>query len=290
MGDHSKGLLITLAGVFLVVPDALFVRLIDAEPLVIAFWRALFSGLILLVWMALRHRGALPEKVVALGWRGLVYAGALGLSGTLFVLAVSMTSVANVVFIIAAMPIFAALLSWLLLGERPDRRMVVTIAVVIAGLGIIALGSDRDGTASLAGNLVALAVAAVFALALTVIRTLKDRSVLPMAPLAQLGTAGVLAFFVPLSLLAPGTMALILLHGVFIAGSTAFLSLGPRYLPSAEVALLILGESVLSPILVWLVIGENPGAGSIIGGAIVIGMLTISNLLVLRRARPPRPS
>ena len=61
--------------------------------------------------------------------------------------------------------------------------------------------------------------------------------------------------------------------------------LGPRYLSSAEVALLILLESVLAPLLVWAVVGEDPGRWALVGGAVVIGALLVSNLIALRRRR-----
>ena len=73
-------------------------------------------------------------------------------------------------------------------------------------------------------------------------------------------------------------------HGAFIAAATCLLTLGPRYISSAEVSLLILLESVLAPILVWFVIGEDPGVWALIGGAVVVGALLVSNLVALRRA------
>ena len=48
MNNQIKGLLITALGVFLVVPDSLFVRLIDAEPMVITFWRSIVSSAFIL--------------------------------------------------------------------------------------------------------------------------------------------------------------------------------------------------------------------------------------------------
>ena len=86
------------------------------------------------------------------------------------------------------------------------------------------------------------------------------------------------------------------LHGgFFVTISTALLAIGPRYLPSAEVALLILVESVLAPILAWVVVGEDPGKWALIGGAVVVGALAVSNMIALMRGRrvavkpgPPR--
>ena len=76
---------------------------------------------------------------------------------------------------------------------------------------------------------------------------------------------------------------LLAMHGGFIAIATCLLALGPRYISSAEVSLLILLESVLAPILVWAVVGEDPGRWAILGGAVVIGALVVSNLIVLMR-------
>ena len=72
-------------------------------------------------------------------------------------------------------------------------------------------------------------------------------------------------------------------HGAFIGAASCFLALGPRYISSAEVSLLVLLESVLAPLLVWAVIGENPGPWALTGGAVVIGAILVSNLFALRR-------
>ncbi len=79
-------------------------------------------------------------------------------------------------------------------------------------------------------------------------------------------------------------------HGLFILGSAVLLALGPRYISSAEVGLLVLLETALAPLLVWLVVGERPGAYALAGGAIVLGALLISNLLALRREVRSRSS
>lgn len=285
MTDHFRGLAITVLGVLFVVPDSLFVRLIEADALTVAFWRSLLSGLVIgLVVLGQQRTGAV-RALARMGRHGPVYALFLGMSGVLFVLAVSLTSVANVVFIIAAMPVFAALFGRVFLGERIGRRMALTILVVAAGLGVIAYGSGATEGASLAGDLVALCVAASFAAALTTARGLRQMSMVPAIPLANLGAALALWPFVDPLAVPSGQWGLVALHGgVFIAVSTVLLALGPRYLPSVEVALMILLESVLAPLLVWAVLGENPGTWALAGGALVIGALVVSNLvLVLRR-------
>ena len=285
MNDHLKGLLITTLGVLFVVPDSLFVRLIAAEPLEVAFWRGMSSGLIILVGLLLVQGTRGFGEVLRCGWPGVIYMLLIGSTTPGFVMAVTQTSVANVVFIFASMPIFSAVFSLIFLGEPIRLRMVLTMVVVLAGLGIIAYGSEESDVASWKGDLWALYVTIAYAGALTAVRMVRSISMIPAIPIAYIGSALVMwPFAAPLAVF-PGQWELFAGHGAFIAVATCFLTLGPRYISSAEVSLLILLESVLAPLLVWAVIGENPGPWALVGGAVVIGALFVSNLVVLVRKR-----
>jgi len=283
MTDHSKGLFITTLGVLFVTPDSLFVRLIDGDPVVTAFWRALFSGLIIFAAVLTMNGPAGFKAVSRTGWRGALFVCLIGSTAPAFVFAVSSTSVANVVFILASMPVFAALFSRVFLQEPVTVRTMLTIAAVLAGLGVIALGTQTSTEASWTGNLWALYTSAVFAGAITVLRRLKNVSMVPALPAAFLGTALVLApFGSPLEGFTDH-WPLYLAHGSFIGVSACLMSIGPRYISPAEVALLILLESIFAPVLVWAIVGENPGGYALAGGSIVVGALVVSNAYALFR-------
>ena len=283
MNDHAKGLILTTLGVLLVVPDSLFVRLIDAEPLVTAFWRGLSSGLIILIGLLAFQGTRGISSVLRTGWPGVIYVVMIGSTTFGFVQAITYTSVANVVFIFATIPIFAAIFSRIFLGEPISKRITVTMMVVICGLGVIAYGSGQSELSSWKGDLWALYVSAAYAAALTAVRKVKDTMMIPAIPIAYLAAAAILWTMTdPLPALQVNWQ-LIAGHGVFIGLASCFLTLGPRYISSAEVSLLVLLESVLAPILVWFVIGEDPGQWTIVGGAIVIGALLASNFVALRR-------
>ncbi|MDQ2089212.1 DMT family transporter [Marimonas arenosa] len=285
MSDQLKGLLITLTGVLFVVPDSLFVRLIGGEALVVSFWRGAISGALILGWVLL-FRGIGPIRMaLGTGWYGLVFFVATGGAGILFVLAVSLTSVANVVLIIAAMPVFASIYSRIFLGEPISPRMVVTMAAVAVGLAIIAYGSGENARAHWTGDLLALGVTALFPAGLTAARKVRHVSMVPMVAMGYLAASALLMLVIsPLDVPA-GKWGFVALHGVFITVSAIGLALGPRYIPSAEVGLLILLESVLAPLLAWAVIGEHPGGWALAGGAIVVGALAVSNTVALARQR-----
>lgn len=291
MNDQLRGLILTTLGVLLVVPDSLFVRLIVADPMVTAFWRSMVAGgLVLIGVLAVQGAGSF-RAVLAAGWPALIYMALIATTAPGFVLAITQTSVANAVFIFAATPIFAAVFSRIFLGEPIRVRMVVTMAVVMMGLGIIAYGSGSNDVASWRGDIWAVYVSAAYAAALTALRGVKDVSMIPAIPIAYISAAFVLFWVTdPLPVFAAQS-PLLLGHGAFIAAATCLLTLGPRYISSPEVSLLILLESVLAPVLVWAVIGEDPGGWALIGGAVVIGALVVSNLVALRRSKlgPVRP-
>ena len=282
MSNHLKGLIITTFGMLFVVPDSLFVRLIDAEPMVIAFWRGMISGLIILV-AVLTFQGLRGfSAVIRTGRTGLIYMLLIGSTTPGFVMAVSHTSVANVVFIFATIPIFAAVFSRIFLHEPISTRMVLTMIVVLIGLGMIAYGSGSTEIASWKGDLWALYVSMAYAAALTAIRKVKETPMIPAIPIAYIGSSAMIGLFVfPLPAFEIHWL-LFLGHGAFIGVATCLLTLGPRFISAPEVALFVLLESVLAPLLVWAIIGENPGHWTLAGGTVVIGALLISNLLALR--------
>ncbi|MEO9648605.1 MAG: EamA family transporter [Roseobacter sp.] len=165
--------------------------------------------------------------------------------------------------------------------------MLLTMGAVIVGLGIIAYGSgDAEGT-SLLGDVLALGVSAFFAAALTAARCVKHISMVPGVAMGYGGAALLLLPFAdPLSV-PPAQTGLVLLYGLFILGSSILLAIGPRYIKSAEVGLLVLLESALAPLLAWAVIGETVRPLTLIGGGVVIGALFVYNFVALVRFKNP---
>ena len=285
MSEHLRGLLITTLGVLLVVPDSLFVRLIYAEPMVIAFWRSLISGIfVLFIVIALYGRQGFTDVFNA-GFSSLIYAVLIASTAPAFVLAITNTSVANVVFILASMPVFATLFSRIFLGEPIRILMVLTMVIVAVGLCFIAYGSTTVQIASWKGDIWAVYVSVAFAAALTAVRSARAVSMIPAIPLGYMGGAFVISFFISPFEVQLEDWKLVLMHGTIIGASSCLLTLGPRFISSSEVSLLVLLESVLAPILVWFVLGEYPGQYAILGGCIVVSALSFFNLFNLYKLK-----
>ena len=166
------------------------------------------------------------------------------------------------------------------------RRTWGAILAAVAGIAVIVSDSLRGGT--LTGDMAALATALCMAGGLTMIRRARALNMVPAIALSgMLSAALVLPLANPFSLGTEQAGLMALLGLAILPLSFGLITLGPRYLPAPEVGLILLLETVLGPYLVWLALGEDPGARALLGGAIVIGVLVLHSALSLRSRRGP---
>jgi drug/metabolite transporter (DMT)-like permease len=280
---QAFGVLVTLAGVMIFVPDALVMRLIGGDMLALAFWRGILAGGIFLAANLIFARQTMPSKGEWFDRKGLLVIGLNAMGGITWCAAMQYTSAANALLVLATAPFIAALLSWLTLRETIDRVTALAIGLVFAGVLII--GSGSMGHGRLLGDAFALLNATAIAAYYVTLRTTGRRNMLPHLALGAI-LGGILALpfanFVPVD---AGTAFLIFLSGaVILPGAAGLLMLGPRYLPAPEVSMITLLEVILGPLLVWAVIGENPGQMTLIGGAVIV--LTVSLHTPRRMSQP----
>ncbi len=281
---HAKGLSITAAGVLIISPDGLLTRLIMTDHWTLIFYRALFLAFGMWLVVAFTRPNQTWRQYRGLGWPGLLKIATYSLGTISFIFAITHTSVANTLVILATTPLFAAVTSRVLLDERIEARTLLAIALVAFGIGVMASGSD-DPTSSLLGDAVALLGAFCLACGFTFARRFPESSTFAAISCSGLLTAVLmLPLAAPLAV-TPTDMGYLLIMGVYmIPLGTALMFAGPRYLPAAEVGLLLLLETILGPIWVWLVLGEVPGERTLIGGAIVVSTLAINTAWALRVA------
>lgn len=288
MSDQKKGLLIAGAGVLAICPDVLWIRLIGADPMTLLVWRGFLSFLGIAIGLFVFRPQSFFSGFRGMGWAGL-WLAIVWTAGTFaFVTSVTLTTAANALFINSAAPLFAAIIGRLL-GEAVPVRTWLAIALAMAGIGVIAGGSIGGEGASLTGDLLALGSALSGAITFVIAHKYRKVSMVPAMAVAGLMTGLIaLPFGDPLAL-APGTWIYVAIMGlVTVSAGFALLTLGARYLPAPEVSLLILGEAVIGPLLVWWVMGEVPTNQSLIGGTIVLTALAGLNLYALYRPEAER--
>ncbi len=289
MSEHSRGYLITGTGVLILSPDALLIRLLGDAPWNILFWRGLGFALVVLLVVVARYGRRLPAACRAVGAPGLVVAPLFGLGTIFFLLSITHTSVANTLVIISTSPLFAALLSFVLMGEMLALSTALAIMAGLFGVVITVWGSL--GAGRLLGDFAALATAICMALNFSLIRRARGRDLMPVYALSGLLiTFAALPFAEPLAFAGRQWLWLALL--VLLVHPVAFLliTLGPRYLTAPEVSLLMLMETVLGPLWVWLALGERPPSSTLLGGAVILAALAANAAWRLRVSRAlPRP-
>ena len=285
LSQHAKGLIITALGVLIISPDGLLTRLILVDHWTLIFWRALFLsfGMWLIVNFTYPNRAWRKYKSIGRGGAMMVLIYSMGTVS--FIVAITHTSVANTLIILSTTPLFAAIIGWVFLREPIPVRTLC--AILLVGVGIFVISSDSASqTTSLFGDLAAMSGSFFLATGFTVVRRFPKISVLPV-----ISTSGLLTALIILPLAQPfsvtqADIGYLLIMGIYMLPvGTALMYLGPKYIPAPEVGLMLLLESILGPIWVWLVLGEQPGIRTFIGGAIILSTLAINTAWVLKSTR-----
>ncbi|MGH6961127.1 MAG: DMT family transporter, partial [Dongiaceae bacterium] len=191
---------------------------------------------------------------------------------------------ANVLLIQATAPFIAGLLGWLLMGERVRPRSLLTMLLALIGIAIMV--SDSVARGSIAGTILAFIIAFAFAGAVVTTRRHREVRMTPATCLATLSAAIVaLPLAAPLGVSASDFGYMTLFGAGQMAVGLILFTVGVRLVPAAEAALISVLETILGPIWVWLLFGENPGAFVVLGGAIVVAALIAHTLLDWRDSR-----
>lgn len=265
-----------------------------ARSFEVTFWRSAFNALALVALLA-ALRG--PDAL----WRTLREGGrTLWLSGlcwavmfTAFMVALTLTTVANVLVTMAISPLLTALISRLVLGHRLAPRTWGAIVVAGAGIGWMYAQQVHAGDGrQLLGTLVALAVPLASATNWSVIQHSgrAGRGPAPdLLPAVLIGALLSAAVTLPLALpfaASPHDLGLLALLGVVQLAIPCLIVVKiARVLSAPEVALLGLLEVVFGVLWAWLGAGESPSISVLGGGCLVLGALIANEMLALRRGR-----
>lgn len=284
--NHSKGLLLTAVGGLVLTVDIPLIRLADGNAWSILMLRTgttLVATLV--IWTVWRAITSDVPKLLP-GRAGLVVATLYGLGSIAFISAVYNTSTANLVFILAFNSMFAALLSWVFLKERPKTGTLIAMGVML--IGVLIIVRDSIGTGNLFGDMLAVCSALLIASAITISRASgKDMGF--TALVGALFPLLVAVFFVSKTGYRVEAPWWIIFNGAVITPIAFFcLANGPKYISGPEVAMFYLLETVLAPVWVWLVFSEVPSRSSLIGGTILIVTLLCHSLWQLSEGRKRR--
>ena len=267
---------------FILVSASLFglgglcVKMISWDALSINATRCGIACLMLLTYLLLTKQ---PLKVT----KGTLL-GAFCVFGTttLYIFANKLTTAANAILIQYAAPVFIILIMWIVFKERPRKLDIITGLVVIGGIGCFVADGLAGGR--MLGNLLALLSAVTFA-GIFLVNRIPGGDSFSATIMGQF-----MAFCVGLPSLLRETdfgtqsVTFMLIMGVCQMGFGYILfCIGIRKTAPVTASLLSGVEPIINPLLVAIVVGEMISPISAVGGVIVLGAVTVYNVLLVKR-------
>ena len=275
---HLKGFLLVVLAATLWSFGALIVRYMVAAQSYqwqYLFFRGLTIAIVLLIYLIAREGAGLTDRIRRIGLSGLLGACGLVAAFSGFIWSITLTTAANTLFMLAATPFIAAFLGIMLLQEKIRHHTWVAMIVALVGMLVMVVEGLEAG--NLFGNLMALVSAVGFAIFAVSLRWRKETPQFTTVALAGVLCALltlVILFFDNNSLAMPHrNIYLSILHGFIVGSGLILFSMGAKFLPAAELALLTMVEVIGGVLWVYLPIfgvHEVPSALTVIGGAIVL--------------------
>jgi len=283
-----KAYLVLLVGVVSVSFAAIFIRLAEAPPLVIAAYRLTIASLVLIL---LTYKKTFPS-VKRLSGRDslllLLSSFFLALHFALWITSLSYTSIASSVILVTCHPAFVAVISYFLWHEVLNRLTIGGMVMAFAGVVLINYGGFDFGSQAILGNVLALIAGFAMGGYLILGGHLKNRiEIMPYltmiytgaAVILLLATAGFGYSFTGYSGMTYLMMALLAVVPQLIGHSSFNLAL--RLVPVTFVSVAILGEPVGATLLGYFILDEVPTVKELIGGIFIL-----AGIFIVLRQKP----
>jgi len=287
-----------LAGALAISFSAILFGLSGVDPITGAFFRVAYAlPVLIVIWLTVRHRDRRSRKMRLLALASGIL---LGVDMVVWHTSIGHIGAGLATLIANSQVVFVAVGAWLILGERPSRRIIVAIPVVLIGVAMVSgLGrSDAYGSNPLLGTLLALVAAMFYAGFILVFRASNKIQAPPAGPLME-ATAGGVVMVLILSTVTGGIefaptwpahgWLIALALGAQVVGWLAIGYALPR-LPAVETATIILVQPVLTMIWASLVFDERPSTVQLVGAALVLAGVGFVAIARARLAPEPTPT
>ena len=271
------GYILLLFGAFCLSWGGFIVRSFEeASVWQILLIRSVFFVIALIFFLISTYKKDTLKIFKDAGYPALVAGLVLSLSFVAYVYAMTITTVANVVFIISTQTMFLAITGYIFLKEKIS--LISFISIVLAMSGITIMIGDSILSGSLLGNIIALAIPINFSILVIIIRKNKNLDMVP-----AIFYSGIFSLIYGLILSESYTFSYHDIKMGFFLGvpQLAFgficITIGSRSTASTTVGLLMLTETLFAPVWVWLFLNEIPPISVLIGGAIIIGAIILNS-------------
>jgi drug/metabolite transporter (DMT)-like permease len=280
--DQQKGSLLAFTAVMFITPDSLFIRLSNIETWGLLFYRGAIPFITVFIALLMVYKANFFKLLFSIGRPGIVYAVTFSITNVTFLISIQNTNVANTLIMIAMAPMLSAVLGAIFLKENPDKK--TWMAILITFLAAIYIFYDSIQLGNILGDIFGFVTALGLAIGAVIVRSAKEKNLVPSAMIGKLLVAVFALFFVKdLELINTDIFIVPLMCILCVAIPFVLVTIAPRFITAAEVNLFFLLETIFGPIWVWLVIKEQPSLETIIGGIIIILTLAIHSSLALKK-------
>ena len=280
--NQQKGSLLAFTAVVLITPDSLFVRLSHIDTWGLLFYRGAIPFVLVLLALLMVYKTNFFKLLFSMGYAGIAYAITLAVTNITFIVSIQNTNVANTLIMIAMAPMLSAVLGALFLKENPDTKTWTTIFITFVAAIYIFYDSIQLG--NFFGDIFGFITATGLAIGAVLIRSAKDRNLVPSAVVGKLLVAIFALFFIENFELVKTDIYIVPLMCILcVAIPFVLITIAPRFITAAEVNLFFLLETILGPIWVWLIIKEQPSLETIQGGTVIIVAIAIHSYLSLKK-------
>ncbi len=254
-----------------------FIKLIDLNPFALAGMRSFIAALSIYAYLKRPDfHLSLPQVAAAVTHCFTML---------LFISANKNTTAANAVLLLYFAPVLAAFAGFVLLKERPHVEHFMAFPLVTAGMLIMFF--DDLGTGRLFGNILALASAFTYSLYFVFMRMQKEGSPLESILLSHVLTVVVclsVSIFLPMPVITAKSLGALVVMGTFQTGFASILfSFAIKRVSVIQASLIAVIEPVFNPVWVFFGVGEVPSTHALIGGGIILLVVTITSILNARR-------
>ena len=282
LSNQQKGSLLAFVGVMFITPDSLFIRLSSIDTWELLFYRGAIPSVVILLALILFYKSNLIKVTLAMGLAGLFYALTFSITNITFIVSIQNTNVANTLVMIATAPMLSAILAAVFLKENPDKN--TWIAILITFLAVVYIFFDSFKLGNFFGDIFGLITALGLAVGANIIRSVRDKDLVPAAVIGKFLVAIFALFFVDNLILQGRDNIIVPLMCIMCVGIPFVLvTIAPRFITAAEVNLFFLLETIIGPIWVWLIIKEQPSIETIYGGILIIITIAVHSFYKLKK-------
>ena len=280
--NQQKGSLLAFTAVLLITPDSLLIRLSHIDTWGLLFYRGAIPFVVVLLGLLLVYKTSFFKLLFSMGYAGVAYAITLAITNITFIISIQNTNVANTLIMLAMAPMLSAVFGAFFLKENPDTKTWTTIFITFTAVIYIFYDSIQLG--NFFGDIFGFITATGLAIGAVIIRSAKDKNLVPSAVVGKLLVAIFALFFVKNYELVETDIYIVPLMCILcVAIPFVLVTIAPRFITAAEVNLFFLLETILGPIWVWLVVKEQPSLETIQGGMVIIVAIAIHSYLSLKK-------